>query len=984
MPFKSLAQIITPADYKKGLAVDLRRLKANPKLHFVWVPAAKVLTVPGVLLIGHQKQDAVVDDLFKKQKITRWFAGSIHRNEADKVELTGSFKKRAVNKLINALHQTDLTDIVDWGDEPDDDGIAEESPSLPSPEKTPNPGLQPTRKDEPLVREENPSAPLPGTPPPLRPPPRPPTSETTSGKNTPPTPSFQRVPSEKSLGRESSVGSLFGRHREGGDGQKPPPPRVPPKPGSSGSIKPRTEEKEPDEDPALALEEAENRLAAARREAATFAKRIAAGRKLIAGVSKYSDKKYEKLGLADDFKRLDQLVSRPETLLATLGAELDRIQQDLKRAGKTKDGGGLDLANKSIAEARDLSRKVVVAARGLDNIAAGVKFVERTVKEAERLTKRLQAIDLKKVRDLKERIALLDLIRTSGASEDQKELLSQLALVSALPAPKIRTEIAACNGEGAAAAAIEKLRKKTKSSDDAREVFAQCHLLVNDVFRYYGDARSFGATLSAKQAEAFRDIQRTANAEYTLGMVATVERTSRAQNVGLGDDPDAIKPDPKSRGRVIAVVGGGPVGLLAAIESTMKGAKVEVYEARGGDSQKELHNRMNTIKLEDGTLQRFRKVGVWSSVEKKWDDAAHAVPVGALETALLDRARSLGVKFFDGKTVQDAVKLDSGKVELTIEGQKEKVTVDLVVVASGAGFARAGSSGANAEKLGFEIVKVGVRDFAVTGVYDPNTPDKNKAPNAPTGGVGWSYGFNAPEVSYLLAQITEDQFVEFQRDPAKLQAYVRQAAIKQRIGDRDFKKTAKGQELKPAAFPIEIQQAQSMTSAKSGAVLVGDSGATPHPSTAKGLNTGSREVDYIASLVEGRDGQTEEEALAAYDWETTRATNVMVAAAMNAMATNAKARCSQTIQRILAKSLVADPAFANVIALLKRIDAERVVPLGEQCSTDDGSDNWEISSRAIKRLREIERPLAEIFEAVGKQPPPRATDIENQLTPLLA
>ena len=402
MPFKSLAQIITPADYKKGLAVDLRRLKANPKLHFVWVPAAKVLTVPGVLLIGHQKQDAVVDDLFKKQKITRWFAGSIHRNEADKVELTGSFKKRAVNKLINALHQTDLTDIVDWGDEPDDDGIAEESPSLPSPEKTPNPGLQPTRKDEPLVREENPSAPLPGTPPPLRPPPRPPTSETTSGKNTPPTPSFQRVPSEKSLGRESSVGSLFGRHREGGDGQKPPPPRVPPKPGSSGSIKPRTEEKEPDEDPALALEEAENRLAVARREAATFAKRIAAGRKLIAGVSKYSDKKYEKLGLADDFKRLDQLVSRPETLLATLGAELDRIQQDLKRAGKTKDGGGLDLANKSIAEARDLSRKVVVAARGLDNIAAGVKFVERTVKEAERLTKRLQAIDLKKVRDLKE------------------------------------------------------------------------------------------------------------------------------------------------------------------------------------------------------------------------------------------------------------------------------------------------------------------------------------------------------------------------------------------------------------------------------------------------------------------------------------------------------------------------------------------------------------------------------------------------------
>jgi 2-polyprenyl-6-methoxyphenol hydroxylase-like FAD-dependent oxidoreductase len=977
MPFKSLVQIITPTDYKKGLAVDLRRLKANPKLRFVWLPAVKVLNVPGVLLIGHQKQDPVVDDFFKKQKITRWFAGSIHRNDADKVELSGSFKKRAVNQLINALHQTDLTDIVDWGDEVDDENeTTEEAPSLDSREETTSPGSPPTGKD-------NPSAPLTGTPPPRRPPPQPPISGNLSGENEPPPSSFKRTPAEKSLRRDSSVGSLFGRHRESDDGQKPPPPRVPPKP-SSRPTKPETKGKEPDEDPALALEKAENQLAAARSEAATFAKRIAAGRKLIAGVSKYSDKKYEKLALAADFKRLDQLVSRPEALLGTLGAELDRIQQDLKRAGKAKDGGDSDLANRSMAEARDLSRKVAAAARGLDNITAGVKFIERTVKEAEKLTKRLQAIDLKKVRDLKERVALLDVIRTSGASDEQKELLSQLVLISALPAPKVRTEIAACNSEGAAKTAIEKLRKKTKGSDDAREVFAQCHLLVNDVFRYYGDVASFVATLSAKQVEAFRDIQRTASAEYTLGMVATVERTSQAQNVGLGDDPDAIKPDPKSRGRVIAVVGGGPVGLLAAIESAMKGAKVEVYEARGGDSQKELHNRMNTIKLEDGTLQRFRKVGVWSSVEKKWDDAAHAVPVGALETALLDRARSLSVKFFDGKTVQDAVKLDSGQVELTVEGQKEKSLVDLVVVASGAGFARAGSSGVNAEKLGFEIVKVEARDFAVTGVYDPNTPDKNTAPNSPTGGVGWSYGFNAPEVSYLLAQITEEQFAEFQRDPAKLQAYVRQAAIKQRIGDRDFKKTAKGQELKPAAFPIEVQQAQSMISTKSGAVLVGDSGATPHPSTAKGLNTGSREIDYITSLVEGREGQTEEEALAAYDWETTRATNVMVAAAMTAMATNAKSRCSLTIQRILAKSVLADPSFATVLGLLKRIDAERVVPLGEQCATDDGSDNWAISSRAIKRLREIEKPLAEMFEAVGKTPPPRATDLENQLTPLLA
>jgi 2-polyprenyl-6-methoxyphenol hydroxylase-like FAD-dependent oxidoreductase len=353
-----------------------------------------------------------------------------------------------------------------------------------------------------------------------------------------------------------------------------------------------------------------------------------------------------------------------------------------------------------------------------------------------------------------------------------------------------------------------------------------------------------------------------------------------------------------------------------------------------------------------------------------------------LETALLDRARSLGVKFFAGKTVVDAVKLDTGKVELTIDGAKDKAYVDLVVVAAGAGFARASASSLNAEKLGFEIVKMEARDFAVTGVYEPTSEDKNTGPKN-VGGVGWSYGFDAPDVKYLVAQISEEQFEEFQRDPTKLAGYVREAAIRQNIGDREYKKTPTGREVKPGFFPIEVQQAQGMTSKKSGAVLVGDSAATPHPSTAKGLNTGSREIDYISDLVSGRDGETEDEALSSYDWETTRATNVMVAAAMASMASEAKARCTKTIARTLAKAAISTPPeFDDARKLLKRVEAEVVIPLGEACKTDDGSNDWALTSRNIKRLREIEKPLAVIFDMASK-PDPKPQEIEKLLRPLL-
>jgi 2-polyprenyl-6-methoxyphenol hydroxylase-like FAD-dependent oxidoreductase len=422
---------------------------------------------------------------------------------------------------------------------------------------------------------------------------------------------------------------------------------------------------------------------------------------------------------------------------------------------------------------------------------------------------------------------------------------------------------------------------------------------------------------------------------------------------------DLLTPDAKIKSKLVGVMGGGPVGLLAAIETAMRGGKVLMYEARGGDSGKELHNRLNTIKLEEGTIQRLKKVGVWNDVWAKMDQGAHAVPVGDLETILLARAKSLSVKFSEGKTVTDAVRSKDGKtVTLAVDGEKKPVIVQLVVVAAGAGFAKGGSSVSMAEKFGFEVVKADAKDYAVTGAFEPKSADRG---GAKKGQMGWNYGFKAPEVTYLLSQLTEKEYNDLARDPVKLEAFVRQSAVNQNLGNRDLKKGPKGNEVKPAAFPIEVQQAQNMTSGTSGAVLVGDSAATPHPSTAMGLNTGAREIDAISDLVS--DGGDEDEAMAAYDWETNRNTNVMVAAAMGAMVSKASSRCNTTLLKLIPLlENLGTPLAKDIKKKAAAVVNDVVLPLEKAAKNDDGADNWKLSSTNIKLMREIEEKLTAVLE----------------------
>jgi 2-polyprenyl-6-methoxyphenol hydroxylase-like FAD-dependent oxidoreductase len=769
---------------------------------------------------------------------------------------------------------------------------------------------------------------------------------------------------------------------------KDPPPPLPP--DAQELLEPIVQppEKKPDEPPpdtaALkkVLAEAEKAVEESVAALKTFDERIAAAKEKIKPVAALKSS-HPRLDFAADEKRMTDLIARATkagseqpAILKQLEAEIasgkDTLTKNDANALKALAGNVPNITKTAQAAAKTVS----AASRMLDNIDAGVKFVQKTAADADKLVTRLNAISLEAVEDMQARAALIPKIDASGADDGQKEILKQMVFTVSLPADKIEKELTKCSsakGKDAnkknaktAKALLEKLRKAGKDSDARRAVLAQTHALIGDVFRMYRELAAFRDSLSGTQQAAFDKIRELANTEYTFAMQSSVESSDDAKEVKepkkgkkIEKKEDLLTPDAKIKSKLVAVMGGGPVGMLAAIETSMRGGKVIVYEARGGDSGKELYNRLNTIKLHDGTIQRLKKVGVWNEVWDKMDQGAHAVPVGALESILLTRAKSLSVKFNEGKTVSDAVRSKDGKtVTLTVDGEDKPVIVQLVVVAAGAGFAKGGDKVSMAEKFGFEVVKADAKDYAVTGAFNPKSADRggNKK-----GQMGWSYGFQAPEVTYLLSQLSEKEYNELARDPVKLEAFVRQAAVNKNLGNLDMKKGPKGTDVKPAAFPIEVQQAQNMTSGTSGAVLVGDSAATPHPSTAMGLNTGSREIDAISDLVSS--GGDEDEALAAYDWETNRNTNVMVASAMATMVSNASSRCNTTLLKLI-------PLLENIGTPLakdikkKAVSAvnDVVAPLEKAAKNDDGADNWKLSSTNIKLMREIEEKLAAVLE----------------------
>lgn len=254
------------------------------------------------------------------------------------------------------------------------------------------------------------------------------------------------------------------------------------------------------------------------------------------------------------------------------------------------------------------------------------------------------------------------------------------------------------------------------------------------------------------------------------------QRAASGQRVAVQAAPDGgIQ---RQLGHAV-VLGGGPIGLLSAIEAKLNGAEnVTVYEKR-----LEQYSRKNIPTLNSHTIQKLKAVGVYERIfGESWTDTARAwlgqeVPKGlalpgseaqislqVLETVLAERALELGVRIErgyvpvgieslneqqdEGREKEKKTAGRAGQVRLRFEHVKSaadpssnpylgfelnergatsehvvprhlETTADLLIVAVGAG---ASENDFVTKTLGFNYNKLKAKDYSVYGIFDKPTP----------------------------------------------------------------------------------------------------------------------------------------------------------------------------------------------------------------------------------------------------------------------
>jgi 2-polyprenyl-6-methoxyphenol hydroxylase-like FAD-dependent oxidoreductase len=213
-------------------------------------------------------------------------------------------------------------------------------------------------------------------------------------------------------------------------------------------------------------------------------------------------------------------------------------------------------------------------------------------------------------------------------------------------------------------------------------------------------------------------------------------------------EPKTRVPKRETRGLTVAVIGGGPTGLLAAIEAMRQGAtRVTVYEGRS-----EPYSRRNVPTLNQATMAKLAEVGVsdelfgWRVVGRSpgylASDGSGQVPLLHLEEALTRRAVDLGIRIIRGSKPRsirgDERSTGSRAAAATLEmtgtitqyrheerGNRvdiwaETVPVpteraDLVILAVGAG---ASDDPFVTETLGIRYKRLKARDYGFYGLFE--------------------------------------------------------------------------------------------------------------------------------------------------------------------------------------------------------------------------------------------------------------------------
>ena len=758
--------------------------------------------------------------------------------------------------------------------------------------------------------------------------------------------------------------------------------------------------------------------------------------------------------LASDFELLESAISTTEK--SNANDNLQNAETELLLAKQKRQEMENAIEGDWKKPLEELVNAVETGLRYIDNcekttgqVEGGLLYIERSFETIQKITERVQRVDVELLEKLLDKVPLIKECDKSFAKDAELDLLKQLVFVSGLETDQIRSALGNASSRERLDQAIKQFIEGPKlSSLSATQLLSECHMICVDAARYFGTVHAYKESLkSEKDKKKFDKIKKAAAqdiAKFTVPCIPPPERRNpNSELVSVG----------------VAVVGGGPIGLLAAVEARMAGAsQVHVYEGRNDP-----YSRLNVLKIDSPQLQRFRTAGIFDAIFPKGVIGTGTASVKSIEMALEDRCNMLGIRLERGLFLVDVKRNEDGEVELLFQGEDKPKTCDVLIVATGASIASAQKHANNvvlSDNLGVPIQKSEVKDYAAVGVFSKNSTRGDGKNNDTTD--GWAYDFETDEVKYIVTQLTEEEYKKFCDDPLALRNRIVEDAKNTKLIGQDEKTTEprkttastdatidknglekeindawdrllnelggtnflgsstidkdeemikkakkrakgsletsiennvkklKGDKLSPAdiekvvltfmnmelgvsRFPMEFQQAKKFATKDLTGVLVGDSAATPHPSTAKGLNTGVDEMGSVRDLVQDlQTGEGSEEerkkALQMYEFETKRRTDYMVNMALNALQTGARSRCTKIGAKIA--QLLAPKGFdlKNPTTIYTKIvdfinpkllcvqSKNEPKPSDFTEITKKDSD-WKLREAAVKAVRDFETKL---------------------------
>jgi 2-polyprenyl-6-methoxyphenol hydroxylase-like FAD-dependent oxidoreductase len=324
----------------------------------------------------------------------------------------------------------------------------------------------------------------------------------------------------------------------------------------------------------------------------------------------------------------------------------------------------------------------------------------------------------------------------------------------------------------------------------------------------------------------------------------------------------------------VVVLGGGPVGLLCAIEARVQGFReVTIIEKRGE------YTRHNVPQLGPKLIKHLRTLD--DEKEIPLEGATGGASFKQIEPVLLRKAMSLGVALkrpYLVRSLHGSSEKQKGRyksVVLTIQqcdargkqviadAKPEVLEADLLIIATGA---TAAEDTLVTQTLGFQYEKLKAENYMALGIFEETDiegdyPEKKIVEAADKivriGGIC----FKTADYQYLLSNlggITSSDFALLKKSQDLLTQLVTSLKRAHMTTSGQLEKI-KDVEQKIYAFKLNIQRARQMVSPEYPAVLVGDAAVTPHPDTGSGYTTGFRGFKEVQKLLAALSSTTNDE-----------------------------------------------------------------------------------------------------------------------------